>query len=63
MKLEAIQAIAGAAICGAGFAITGIWSAGELWIAPGVFLRVVGAAVLADYFLERVLTAWRTKAR
>jgi hypothetical protein len=63
VKLEAIQALAGTLACAAGFAVTGVWGVGEMWVAPGVFLRVVGGLVLADYFLERVLTAWRTKAR
>ena len=66
MKLEprAIQGMTGCAILALGFAFPGEFAILKgLVFDPGAGLRAAGGVILADYALELVLVAWRTRPR
>ncbi len=64
MTSKAIQGIIGCAILALGFAIGGKFAIlAVLVLDVGAGMRAAGSVILADYALELILVAWRTKAR
>ncbi len=61
---SAIQGLIGCAVLALGFTIDGQFDiVTGLALDFGAGLRAAGGVILADYALELVLTAWRTRPR
>jgi len=58
------QALLGCAILALGVAFSGnLIIVGETVLHFGASLKIAGSVILADYALDRILLAWRTKPK